>query len=51
MNPKDSTELKSEEPDIFSTSNLMRNLAIYALVGMAGTLISLTIMLLPRPIL
>jgi hypothetical protein len=52
MNPNvGDTGLKDLNNDNYATSGLMKNLAVYSLIGVAGTLISLMTVLLPTPLL
>lgn len=51
MNPIYPTQRKDLTDDYFGTHNLINNLAMYSVVGVVGTLISLGIMLVPFPVL
>lgn len=51
MNPLKPTILKEADSSLFTTANLMTNLAIYSFVGITGTLISLLFMFFPYPLL
>jgi hypothetical protein len=49
--PLDSSALKKVGDSYFDTTNILRNLDMYFLVGFVGTLISLFVMFVPYPIL
>lgn len=52
MNPRvDGTGLKDLNNSDYATLGLMKNLAVYSIVGVVGTLISLMTVLLPTPLL
>lgn len=50
MNPIYPTERKDLGQGYFGASNLMKNLTVYCVVGVVGTLISLATMILPYPL-
>ncbi|KAL4093964.1 hypothetical protein PRIC1_011393 [Phytophthora ramorum] len=49
-NPLNSGQLKRVDDELFDTSNILRNLRIFAIVGLLGALISVVTMCLPYPI-
>ncbi|KAL4118750.1 hypothetical protein PRIC2_011072 [Phytophthora ramorum] len=49
-NPLNSGQLKRVDDELFDTSNILRNLRIFAVVGLLGALISVVTMCLPYPI-
>ncbi|GMF32244.1 unnamed protein product [Phytophthora fragariaefolia] len=50
-NPLDPTQLKSNGDEFFGTTNILQNLQIYSIVGVAGGLVSVLTMLIPYPIM
>ena len=51
MNPINSEELKSENENLFNVNSILENLAIYSLVGLAGSLVTFLAMLFPYPLM
>ncbi|KAE9036829.1 hypothetical protein PR003_g9290 [Phytophthora rubi] len=49
-NPLSSGHLKSIDDELFDTSNILRNLRTFAIVGVLGALISVVTMCIPYPI-
>ncbi|KAG7380310.1 hypothetical protein PHYPSEUDO_007322 [Phytophthora pseudosyringae] len=49
-NPLSSGQLKSIDDELFDTSHILRNLRVFAIVGVLGALIAVVTMCLPYPI-
>lgn len=50
-NPLSSGELKRVDDELFDTHNILRNLRVFAIVGVLGALIAVVTICFPYPIL